>query len=68
MTTPASDPGDLLNIPEMAAYLRVCKATAQRFCREGKLPAVKIGKAFRVRRADLDAWYEGQRVQAAAGR
>lgn len=63
-TTPATDMNELLNIPEMAAYLRVGKASIQRWCRQGKLPAVKIGKEYRVRRRDIDAWYERQRVQA----
>ncbi|MCX6023854.1 MAG: helix-turn-helix domain-containing protein [Chloroflexi bacterium] len=62
-TTPTTDPNELLNIPETAAYLRVGKATVQRWCKEGKLPAVKIGKEYRVRRRDIDAWYERLRVQ-----
>lgn len=39
-------------------YLKVCRATVQRWCKEGKLPAVKIGKEYRIRRSDLERWYE----------
>ncbi len=68
MTTSASDPNELLNIPEMAAYFHIHKATVQKMCRNGVLPAVKIGKEYRVRRRDLDTWYEARRVQAPANR
>ncbi len=50
----------------MTRILKMSKATVQRWCRQRKLPAVKIGKAYRIRRGDLDEWYEqklGERVR-----
>ncbi|MBI4497229.1 MAG: helix-turn-helix domain-containing protein [Chloroflexi bacterium] len=49
---------DLLTVLEVMNYLKVCRATVQRWCKEGKLPAVKIGKEYRIRRSDLERWYE----------
>jgi excisionase family DNA binding protein len=49
---------DLLTVLEVMSYLKVCRATVQRWCKEGKLPAVKIGKEYRIRRSDLEHWYE----------
>jgi excisionase family DNA binding protein len=49
---------DLLTVLEVMSYLKVCRATVQRWCKEGKLPAVKIGKEYRIRRSDLERWYE----------
>lgn len=55
---------DLLNIIEVAAYLKVGRATIQRWSHSGKLPAVKMGRDYRIRRSDLAAWYESRRVVA----
>lgn len=53
---------ELMTIPEVTAYLKVCKATTQRWAKEGVLPAVKLGKSWRIRRSDLEAWYESKRT------
>ena len=43
--------------PEAAAYLRLSKPTLERFRLTGGGPSyVKLGRAVRYRRADLDAW------------
>ncbi|MCX6024638.1 MAG: helix-turn-helix domain-containing protein [Chloroflexi bacterium] len=57
---------DLLTVLEVMAHLKVCRATVQRWCKEGKLPAVKIGKEYRVRRRDLDSWYDAKLPSAQA--
>ena len=49
---------------EVAERLKVTKFTIQRWCSSGKLPAVKIGKEYRIRAADLNRWYESLRVPA----
>jgi excisionase family DNA binding protein len=53
---------ELLTTAEVSAYLRVGPATIHRMLKDGTLPGVKIGKSYRVRRADLEAWYEARRV------
>jgi len=57
---------ELLSVADMTRILKVSKATVQRWCRQRRLPAAKIGKAYRIRRGDLDEWYEqklGERVR-----
>lgn len=57
---------ELLTVTQVMDYLKVCRATVQRWCKAGELPAVKIGKEYRIRRSDLEFWYEGKRTTVAA--
>lgn len=45
---------ELLGVDEVARYLDVHPLTVYRWCREGRLPAAKIGKGWRIRRAALE--------------
>ncbi len=45
---------EVLTAEEVAAYLSVRTVTVYRWCREGRLPCVKIGRVWRIRRAALD--------------
>jgi excisionase family DNA binding protein len=44
----------LLDVEDVAGYLGVEQTTVQRWCREGSMPAMKIGKEWRIRRDALD--------------
>jgi excisionase family DNA binding protein len=60
---------ELLSIDDITKILRISKGTAQRWCRNHRLPAAKIGKAYRIRKEDLDKWYEGKlQEKVTAGR
>ena len=48
----------LLEVPEIARYLRVSDVTVYRWCKEGRLPCLKLGHSWRVRRSALDAFLE----------
>ncbi len=54
MTTTEAEPHAVLTPEEAAAYLRVNPQTVYRLLRAGKCPGVKIGRQWRIRRADLD--------------
>lgn len=41
---------------EAVSYLKVSRTTLRRWASEGRIPAAKIGKEWRFRRSDLDAW------------
>ena len=45
---------EILTIPEIANYLRVSRTTVWRWCNEGKLPAFKVGKVWRIHRANME--------------
>ena len=44
----------MLDVDDVAEYLGVEQTTVQRWCREGSMPAMKIGKSWRIRRDALD--------------
>lgn len=49
---------ELLSAEEVAAYLDVQPVTIYRWCREGRLPCLKLGKAWRIRRTALEAFLQ----------
>lgn len=59
------DEYELLSVDGITRILNVSRTTIQRWCRAQKLPAAKIGKAYRIRKEDLDKWYEGKLIEAA---
>ena len=48
---------EILTAEEVADYLRVHLMTVRRWCRSGSLPAAKIGRAYRIKKGDLDEWW-----------
>jgi excisionase family DNA binding protein len=52
-------PQELLTLAEAAEYLRLHRRTLTRLLREGTVPGTKIGRQWRVRKADLDAVLTG---------
>jgi excisionase family DNA binding protein len=46
----------LCTVEFAAAHLQVHRKTVLRYIRDRRLPATKIGKGYRIRRADLDAF------------
>lgn len=49
-----------LTTEEVLDYLQVNLRTVYRLIKAGKIPAVRVGRQWRFRRADLDAWLDGQ--------
>ena len=54
----------LLDVADVAALLRVSKRTVANMLRDGRLTAVRIGGAVRVRRADVEALVAGRPATA----
>jgi excisionase family DNA binding protein len=51
-----------LTTDEVLDYLKVTSRTIYRLIRAGDLPAVRIGRQWRFRQSDLDAWLDRQRA------
>ncbi|MCD4523274.1 MULTISPECIES: helix-turn-helix domain-containing protein [unclassified Nocardioides] len=56
-----NSPGDrsesrFLTIAEVAAMMRVSKMTVYRLVHGGDLPALRVGRSFRVREEDVDEY------------
>src|ERR671915_551161 len=59
----------LLSTEEVAGYLGVGQATVYRWCRDESLPAVKIGRRWRVRRSALEEFVrKNERSETLVGR
>jgi len=54
----------LLTVAEVAAMLRVSRATVYRLVRNAALPVVKIGADMRIDPADVERWLESRKVFA----
>ncbi|TEU16863.1 MAG: DNA-binding protein [Anaerolineales bacterium] len=48
----------LLNVKQVANYLQLKPSTIYAWAQGEKIPAFKIGRTWRFRRSDLDAWLE----------
>lgn len=55
----------LLTTDEVLAFLKVKSCTVYRLIKTGDLPAIRVGRRWRVRRGDLEAWLDGKRPSAA---
>jgi excisionase family DNA binding protein len=54
---PSSQVGEeLLSVDAVAHYLELEPVTIYRWCRDGRLPCLKLGKVWRIRRSALDAF------------
>jgi excisionase family DNA binding protein len=56
----------LLTAQEVADQLRVSTMTIYRLIRRGELPAVRVGRNYRVLAGELDAYLRGQVVDPAS--
>lgn len=54
---------DLMTVEQVAAYLQLNKLTVYRYIREGRIPAARLGKGYRVRKSDVDAFLESQKLR-----
>ena len=50
-----------LTTEEVIDYLQVNLRTVYRLIKAGKIPAVRVGRQWRFRKGDLDAWLETER-------
>jgi excisionase family DNA binding protein len=47
---------EIMTTEEVIAFLRVNTRTLYRLIRTGDFPAVRVGRQWRFRRTDLEAW------------
>ena len=50
-----------LTTEQVLDYLRVNLRTVYRLIKAGKIPAVRVGRQWRFRKRDIDAWLDSQR-------
>jgi excisionase family DNA binding protein len=55
-----------LTTEEVLEYLQVNLRTVYRLIKAGKIPAVRVGRQWRFRKRDIDAWLDSQRTRGMA--
>jgi excisionase family DNA binding protein len=53
-----------LTVQEVADLMRVSSMTVYRLIKAGDLPAVRVGRSFRVRDVDVDTYLSSRYTQA----
>jgi excisionase family DNA binding protein len=56
-----------LTTEEVLEYLQVNLRTVYRLIKAGKIPAVRVGRQWRFRKRDIDAWLDVQRPRSERG-
>lgn len=50
------DNGTFLTVAEVAEYMRVSKMTVYRLVHSGELPAIRVGRSFRVQQKAVEEY------------
>jgi excisionase family DNA binding protein len=53
----------LLTVGEVASLMRVSNMTVYRLIKAGQLPAIRVGKNYRIRHSDMDRYLEDRAVR-----
>jgi excisionase family DNA binding protein len=53
-----------VTVAEVADQLRVSNMTVYRLVQAGQLPAVRVGRSYRIREEDVDKYLSAQYTQA----
>ena len=56
--------GQFVTVAEVAGLLRVSSMTVYRLVQAGQLPAVRVGRSYRIREDDVDRYLARQYTQA----
>jgi excisionase family DNA binding protein len=57
-------PDGLLTVPQVAEEFQVTAQTIRNWIDQGLLPAVRVGRAFRIARADVDALLDRAKAES----
>lgn len=55
--------GEILTIKEVAEYLKVNERTVYRLAAAKKIPAFKVGNAWRFKKTEVEQWISDQSSQ-----
>jgi excisionase family DNA binding protein len=59
--------GGLVTVAEVAAAMRVSNMTVYRLIRSGELPALRVGKNYRLRESDVERFLTDRSVRTGEG-
>lgn len=49
---------EIMTVDEIAAYLRIPKASVYKLAQEGRMPCQKVGRHWRFRKVTIDRWLD----------
>jgi excisionase family DNA binding protein len=58
---PVSEDNEIMTIGQVAKYLQISEITTYRLVQEGRIPAFKVGRSWRIKREDLNEFIEKQK-------
>jgi excisionase family DNA binding protein len=61
---PSFDSAHFLTVQEVASLMRVSTMTVYRLIRAGDLASVRVGRSYRVRDVDVDAYLRSRYTEA----
>ena len=61
---PLAQSGAFLTVAEVAAMMRVSTMTVYRLIKAGDIPAVRVGKSYRIREDDVDRFLADRYTEA----
>lgn len=54
-------PDEIMTLKDVAEYLKIAEKTLYGYVQKGRIPGIKIGSAWRFRKAEIEAWLDDQR-------
>ena len=54
------DTGKLMDVADAATYFGLTEYTVRKMAKEGRIPAAKLGRAYRFRKEDIDSYIKQQ--------
>lgn len=64
MAQPLEGRARFVTVAEVASMLRVSNMTVYRLIQAGTLPAVRVGRSYRIREEDVDRYLASQYTEA----
>jgi excisionase family DNA binding protein len=61
---PADNRSRFVTVAEVASLLRVSNMTVYRLVQSGQLPAVRVGRSYRIRDEDVDRYLAARYTEA----
>ena len=56
-----------MTVAEVAQLMRVSTMTVYRLIKAGDLPAVRVGKSYRIREADINGYLDSRYIDTGTG-
>jgi excisionase family DNA binding protein len=59
-----STDADIMTVHDVAGYLRLSEAKVYKMAQESDLPAFRLGKSWRFRKAQIDEWIRKATIES----